>query len=707
MADTAPLAFEFDAHFQKLFKSLGAMESKVANDLKRINGTFEASNRKVTESLNRSAQSMQRFGNLTGSQRFVLQSTAAQFGDLAVQIGSGTDPMRAMGQQLPQLLGGFGALGGTLGVIAPLLGTVAAIGLPLASFFIGMAAGSQDAADKAETLADKTKLLEQATADYLKAAEANKATVGELREEYGTLADEVKRALEIQTELTLAAQKRAQSLTAGGVLQAVSGGIPELGGAGAVEAVLQGYDALIAKRKELLAEFSNPTSDPNSADNDIGLPADLAQIDAQIAMLDRVKQSLAELAEQYGITTEQAGQMVTAAVALSNADPGAAQVEAAARLNAVLIDIFGSAAAVEEKFGGVQAALAEIVQRGAEVVQATNEAGLLAGIFRDAMAQASAVLDGVAGKYGPIIANIDAAAKAAWNWASAMAAAVSAGQAAGSLDAAGNATNLPSGSRGRSAPPKPPAELGIPALPRGGGGGGGGGGRTIDKQQAADLAKAKSLYESTRTAAEQYAAQLAEINRLHAAGKIDADTAARATDALNEKFRQGIFDAREFKAALKSAFVDLVTGAESLEDALSNLLGKLAEMAASSAFDMLFNGGGTGGAAGSGGGGFMGWLGGLLGFDGGGYTGNGSRSGGLDGKGGFLAMMHPRETVIDHTRGQGGGGMMLNVSVFGATGNEEIRSMVSQGIKTALTGYDRKVLPGRFESINRDSRRRN
>jgi len=42
----------------------------------------------------------------------------------------------------------------------------------------------------------------------------------------------------------------------------------------------------------------------------------------------------------------------------------------------------------------------------------------------------------------------------------------------------------------------------------------------------------------------------------------------------------------------------------------------------------------------------------LLGFDGGGYTGNGSRTGGLDGKGGFLAMLHPKETVVDHHRGQ-------------------------------------------------------
>lgn len=38
--------------------------------------------------------------------------------------------------------------------------------------------------------------------------------------------------------------------------------------------------------------------------------------------------------------------------------------------------------------------------------------------------------------------------------------------------------------------------------------------------------------------------------------------------------------------------------------------------------------------------------------DGGGYTGSGSRSGGLDGKGGFMAILHPQETVVDHTRGQ-------------------------------------------------------
>lgn len=49
-------------------------------------------------------------------------------------------------------------------------------------------------------------------------------------------------------------------------------------------------------------------------------------------------------------------------------------------------------------------------------------------------------------------------------------------------------------------------------------------------------------------------------------------------------------------------------------------------------------------------------------FDGGGYTGSGPRVGGLDGKGGFLAMLHPRETIIDHTRSNRSGGQVVGDS---------------------------------------------
>lgn len=63
-----------------------------------------------------------------------------------------------------------------------------------------------------------------------------------------------------------------------------------------------------------------------------------------------------------------------------------------------------------------------------------------------------------------------------------------------------------------------------------------------------------------------------------------------------------------------------------------------------------------------------------LSFDGGGYTGNGSRTGGLDGKGGFMAMLHPQETVIDHTRGQGGGIVVNLIEDSSRAGTTEQRT---------------------------------
>jgi len=58
-------------------------------------------------------------------------------------------------------------------------------------------------------------------------------------------------------------------------------------------------------------------------------------------------------------------------------------------------------------------------------------------------------------------------------------------------------------------------------------------------------------------------------------------------------------------------------------------------------------------------------------FDGGGFTGFGSRSGGLDNKGGFPAILHPNETVIDHTKGGGAGAIVINQSVNFATGVQD------------------------------------
>ncbi|WP_421579505.1 phage tail length tape measure family protein, partial [Shinella sp. M31] len=84
------------------------------------------------------------------------------------------------------------------------------------------------------------------------------------------------------------------------------------------------------------------------------------------------------------------------------------------------------------------------------------------------------------------------------------------------------------------------------------------------------------------------------------------------------------------------------------------------------------------------------FINGIPGFDGGGHTGAGTRTGGLDGKGGFLALMHPRETVTDHTKinapraprlNPSGGPRVvrnesaLTVQIQGANGDDHVRML--------------------------------
>ena len=60
--------------------------------------------------------------------------------------------------------------------------------------------------------------------------------------------------------------------------------------------------------------------------------------------------------------------------------------------------------------------------------------------------------------------------------------------------------------------------------------------------------------------------------------------------------------------------------------------------------------------------------------EGGGFTGMGARAGGIDGRGGFPAILHPNETVVDHTKGQsvGGATVNFNIQAVDAAGFDEL-----------------------------------
>jgi hypothetical protein len=113
------------------------------------------------------------------------------------------------------------------------------------------------------------------------------------------------------------------------------------------------------------------------------------------------------------------------------------------------------------------------------------------------------------------------------------------------------------------------------------------------------------------------------------------------------------------RSSAEQAFVAFVTGAKDAKTAASELLAQLAQLAVSAGFRSILGNTGNSGLISA-----------IFGgsFAGGGFTGMGPRAGGIDGKGGFPAILHPNETVIDHTRGQGGNpvSVVVNIDAKGA-----------------------------------------
>tara|TARA_R110000868_G_scaffold223318_2_gene475201 strand:- start:8464 stop:10455 length:1992 start_codon:yes stop_codon:yes gene_type:complete len=77
-------------------------------------------------------------------------------------------------------------------------------------------------------------------------------------------------------------------------------------------------------------------------------------------------------------------------------------------------------------------------------------------------------------------------------------------------------------------------------------------------------------------------------------------------------------------------------------------------------------------------------------YEGGGYTGRGPRSGGVDGRGGFPAIVHPNETIVDHNKAGSsmGGSVIVQQTINISTGvqqtvRNEIRQLMPQIAESA------------------------
>lgn len=154
------------------------------------------------------------------------------------------------------------------------------------------------------------------------------------------------------------------------------------------------------------------------------------------------------------------------------------------------------------------------------------------------------------------------------------------------------------------------------------------------------------------------------------------------TDSIKTLQKEAMAAAERGMKSLENAMVDMMMGAKSAKDAFKDMARSIVQDIVRIYVRRQLLGGITGMGGGDLVGSLMGSMFGqqfntttvatpdgatiynpnLSTFAGGGFTGSGGRSGGVDGKGGFPAILHPNETVLDHTAGQGMGGDIVNVN---------------------------------------------
>ncbi|MGY6409945.1 MAG: hypothetical protein ACXIUV_02795 [Alkalilacustris sp.] len=178
--------------------------------------------------------------------------------------------------------------------------------------------------------------------------------------------------------------------------------------------------------------------------------------------------------------------------------------------------------------------------------------------------------------------------------------------------------------------------------------------------------------------------------------------AGRGAKALSESLKElactqrlNVSIAEQFQSASANTFAAIVSGSSRARQAVAGLLQQMSQMLANRAFMSLTSS-------------LFPSMGAVTvpSFAGGGYTGMGARVGGLDGMGSFPAILHPNETVIDHTKG-GGHVAEVRLVVEEAPGfASRVQAMSGDMAVQVVREYDRSALPGRVGQISRDPRRR-
>lgn len=721
--ENARLRLELEATLQRFEREMQKAVKSGTVTATTLENRFEAMNQKMAKSAAKGAAGLRKFTGVTPAARFAITNTANQIGDMAVQFESGTGAMRIMGQQFPQILGGFSALGGTLGLVAPLLGTVAAVGLPLAAMLLATGDSADKSSEKVKTFADKLNAAEAALRRAQDAAAmASRGGVEDLRQRFGELTKEVTELADALADI----ERRAAEVELGQLVASLN--LDQLG-----EQLAAVVPDAVREAAGILADINKAVADRDAFAAGVD-PADdfdlqtLKALDSEIAALQARLESLPDIHDQMN-TGEAALAIINLQDRIAEASDAGNFSEMAGALSelreilaslgvevseGLLAELTRTEAQIREADAafldaeasahGVASAASGIAP---QIDAASASASALAGNLRAAMAALAGVSAGVAtaqrraanqlkvkaSTVGDPVARAGGLAREAARERSGLAA--YAAIRSGNLSAlneierraqseADRAQGLAAAEESLRAAEKVYAES--LKKPRGGGRGGGGGrskgkgrsGRAAPSPEDQffdgldrDVERLQRQVEMIGKSKSEVAELEAKYRLLEAAKKADLsldqqsletgktigdviDDRAAAVGRLTEQLERGQLTQRTFEQGVNGiadAMANAIVTGQDMGSALRSVFqGLAADIISSGLRNLLFSG------LGSVFGGGLTAPAPVPSFDGGGYTGDGMRTGGIDGKGGFPAILHPRETVFDHTKGHGVGG---------------------------------------------------
>ncbi|MFY0619325.1 hypothetical protein, partial [Shimia sp.] len=567
-----------DALVVRMEATLAQFERKMAKGervaVKAATGSEKAwkkAGSQIAANSNRAASGLQRMTNVSRGGRFVIQNTANQIGDMAVQMEMGTDASRIMTQQLPQLFGGFTALGGALGLLGPLLGTAFALGVPLATTLFNVGEG-------AESSEDRIKGLNAALDEYRASADRAAQSSADLSRTYGADAKKARRLMELQREIARIRYQRQFSLAANSMADQVGGNVA--GGRDEIQRVgrlIEAHKQLFAARKQefdLLEELGRQRTEADTQrmrelrglmGQSIGAALDNAELVGK----------LQEIEERFNISTQAAAELLATLSDIQSAPGPAEQALAFRQLSELIFDATNG------------------------LKDADDEAQLL---YQEILNVAEA---GMEFEKVDFATPLDEGTESASRFANELARAVGFKNA---LDRQGGADGLAEQYAQYGAGRWQREQLLRDNDPLYGGNGNVLSGLGYYDRKARKgggspeqgLKEAQNLYSKTRTEAERYAAEVDRINELHRKFPeiITSEVRDRALDALKEASTEIGRMADRLGKGFEDAFANFVVGAGNARDAGRALLADLARMAARSAISKLGLGGLISGALG-------------------------------------------------------------------------------------------------------------